>query len=121
MTTIFSFFSPSQALQLLNFLIVDSSSDLCEAIGSLDPFPDTMQFKQINRSYKHIRKDRTSVTEVQPSRLQQSGKKHLVIAILVFFFNNAVRCIKVLAMGDLASAVLLTSVLLECLLGHTGA
>ena len=105
---------------MLNFLIVDSSSDLCEAIGSLDPFPDTMQFKQINRSYKHIRKDRTSVTEVQPSRLQQSGKKHLVIAILVFL-NNVARCIKILGMGDLASAVLLTSVLLGCLSDSTGA
>lgn len=53
-----------QALQLLNFLVVDSRNDLKEAIGSLDPFPDTLQFKQINRSYKNIRKDRTSLNEV---------------------------------------------------------
>ena len=62
----FFFFSSSQALQLLNFLIVDSSNNLCEAIGGLDPFPDAVQFKQINRCYKHIRKDRTSLTEVHP-------------------------------------------------------
>lgn len=53
-----------QALQLLNFLIVDCSDNLCEAIGCLDPFPDTAKFKQINKRYKQIRKDRTSLREV---------------------------------------------------------
>ena len=53
-----------QALQLLNFLIVDCSENLREAIGSLDPFPDTAKFKQINKRYKLICKDRTSLREV---------------------------------------------------------
>lgn len=53
-----------QALQLLNFLIVDSSNNLQQAIGGLDPFPDIVQFKKINKCYKQIRKDRTSLSEV---------------------------------------------------------
>ena len=53
-----------QALQLLNFLIVDCSDNLREAISRLDPFPDTTKFKQINKRYKQIRKDRTSLREV---------------------------------------------------------
>ncbi|KAJ7363432.1 hypothetical protein OS493_009586 [Desmophyllum pertusum] len=52
-----------QALQLLNFLIVDSSNNLQQAIGGLDPFPDIVQFKKINKCYKQIRKDRTSLNE----------------------------------------------------------
>ena len=55
-----------QALQLLNFLIVDCRDNLREAIGCLDPFPDTAKFKQINKCYKLIRKDRTSLREVLP-------------------------------------------------------
>jgi len=52
-----------KALQLLNFLIVDCGDSLREAIGCLDPFPDTAKFKQINKCYKLIRKDRTSLRE----------------------------------------------------------
>lgn len=53
-----------QALQLLNFLIVDCSSELHEAIGCLDPFPDTAKFNKINKCYKQIRTDRPSLREV---------------------------------------------------------
>lgn len=52
-----------QALQLLNFLIVDSSNDLREAIGCLDPFPDTAKFKHINRCYSDTQKNRSSLAE----------------------------------------------------------
>ncbi|CAH3032263.1 unnamed protein product [Porites lobata] len=52
-----------QAFQLLNFLILDSSKDLRDTIRCLDPFPDTMQFKQINKSHKQLKEDRTSLLE----------------------------------------------------------
>ena len=43
---------------------MDCRDNLREAIGCLDPFPDTAKFKQINKCYKQIRKDRTSLREV---------------------------------------------------------
>ena len=50
---------------MLNFLIVDSSNDLRDAISGLDPFPDTAKFKQINRCSRDAVKDRTSLAEVR--------------------------------------------------------
>ena len=54
-----------QAFQLLNFLILDSSKDLRDTIRCLDPFPDTMQFKQINKTHRQLKEDRTSLLEVK--------------------------------------------------------
>ena len=54
-----------QALELLNFLLVDSRKKLEEAIADLDPFPDTVKFQRINQSYQQIRKSRTSLSEVR--------------------------------------------------------
>ena len=54
-----------QALELLNFLLVDSRKKLEEAIADLDPFPDTVKIQRINQSYQQIRKSRTSLSEVR--------------------------------------------------------
>lgn len=61
---LYSFFY-LQALELLNFLLVDSSKKLEDAIADLDPFPDTVKFQRINQSYQQIRKSRTSLSEVR--------------------------------------------------------
>ena len=61
---LYSFFY-LQALELLNFLLVDSSKKLEDSIADLDPFPDTVKFQRINQSYQQIRKSRTSLSEVR--------------------------------------------------------
>ncbi|XP_074626555.1 serine-protein kinase ATM-like isoform X2 [Acropora palmata] len=67
-----------QALQLLNFLIVDSSNDLREAISGLDPFPDTAKFKQINRCSRNAVKHRTSLAEEISHFLQADSRSEPV-------------------------------------------
>ncbi|XP_066028150.1 serine-protein kinase ATM isoform X2 [Pocillopora verrucosa] len=52
-----------KALELLNFLLVDSRKKLEDAIADLDPFPDTVKFQRINQSYQQIRKSRTCLSE----------------------------------------------------------
>ena len=66
-----------QAFQLLNFLILDSSKDLRDTIRCLDPFPDTVQFKQINKSHKQLKEDRTSLLEVKALKLYRDKTKNI--------------------------------------------
>ena len=95
-----------QAFQLLNFLILDSSKDLRDTIRCLDPFPDTMQFKQINKSHKQLKEDRTSLLEVKALKLYRDKTKKysslwlwnclpiiviivgIIIIIIIIIINN---------------------------------
>lgn len=70
-----------QAFQLLNFLILDSSKDLRDTIRCLDPFPDTMQFKQINKSHKQLKEDRTSLLEVKAFKLSRDKAKRIFVLV----------------------------------------
>lgn len=70
-----------QAFQLLNFLILDSSKDLRDTIRCLDPFPDTMQFKQINKTHKQLKEDRTSLLEVKAFKLSRDKTKRIFVLV----------------------------------------
>ena len=70
-----------QAFQLLNFLILDSSKDLRDTIRCLDPFPDTVQFKQINKSHKQLKEDRTSLLEVKAFKLPRDKAKRIFVLV----------------------------------------
>ena len=70
-----------QAFQLLNFLILDSSKDLRDTIRCLDPFPDTVQFKQINKSHKQLKEDRTSLLEVKAFKLYRDKAKRIFVLV----------------------------------------
>ena len=77
-----------QAFQLLNFLILDSSEDLRDTIRCLDPFPDTMHFKQINKSHKQLKEDRTSILEVKAFKLSRDKAKSIFVLVAVEMFTH---------------------------------
>ena len=70
-----------QAFQLLNFLILDSSKDLRDTIRCLDPFPDTVHFKQINKSHKQLKEDRTSLLEVKAFKFSRDKAKRIFVLV----------------------------------------
>lgn len=73
---------------MLNFLILNSSEDLRDTIRCLDPFPDTMQFKQINKSHKQLKEDRTSLLEVKAFKLSRDKAKSVFILVAVEMLTN---------------------------------
>ena len=70
-----------QAFQLLNFLILDSSKDLRDTIRCLDPFPDTVQFKQINKNHRQLKEDRTSLLEVKAFKFSRDKAKRIFVLV----------------------------------------
>ena len=96
-----------QAFQLLNFLILDSSKDLRDTIRCLDPFPDAVQFKQINKSHKQLKEDRTSLLEVKAFKLSRDKAKR--IFVLVAYLSLPIIVIVIIIIINVISIVITAS------------